>query len=134
MREIKFRAWHTKENKMYSPQSFDRNYMVITSLGKILGFIPPLHAKDWETYSRQGMILMQYTGLKDRNGKEIYEGDLVKDWEYIDTYEVVWNKKSACFELDRITHDNDTEQELDNAQFDLEVVGNIYEDSNKLKN
>lgn len=53
MREIKFRAWDGKE----MIESFDRTY-------------------DWE--NRENFTLMQFTGLKDKNGKEIYEGDIVQ--------------------------------------------------------
>jgi len=58
MREIKFRAWDPVHKKIFMPQ-FDR---------------------------MQTMLLMQYTGLKDKNGKEIYEGDIVK-WKFSHTYD-----------------------------------------------
>ena len=62
MREIKFRAWNNVLNKMYSWNEFLDTNMKQT-------FIAP---------ESTAMILMQYTGLKDKNGKEIYEGDIVK--------------------------------------------------------
>lgn len=121
-REIKFRAWDTELKEM----------------GEVLGMY--LHPNGWvdiqhgdketdaEWRTRLNKVhLMQFTGLKDKNGKEIYEGDIVKDWEYIDSYKVIWNREWACFELERITHANDTTQEINYAQFDLEVIGNIYE-------
>lgn len=62
-REIKFRAWNFKSKKMFHDEFF----------------VTP----DGEAYSNYGadmpfdVELMQYTGLKDRNGVEIYEGDIV---------------------------------------------------------
>jgi len=63
MREIKFRAWDKKNNCWVDPQySIYPEYM----LG---GFI--------DMHIGAGIELMQYTGLKDKNGKEIYEGDIL---------------------------------------------------------
>ena len=58
MREIKFRAWIAKDNEMQYGVS-------LNSLGQ--------HAQQGED-----AIIMQYTGLKDKNGKEIYEGDILE--------------------------------------------------------
>ena len=60
MREIKFRAWNNAEKKMY-PEVEDIR-------------------------ERYEIYLMQYTGLKDKNGKEIYEGDIV-EYKYLNTLE-----------------------------------------------
>lgn len=58
MREIKFRIWRVKEKKLYPP------YSVYDTEDD--GYIPSGDA-----------VIMQYTGLKDKNGKEIYEGDIL---------------------------------------------------------
>lgn len=55
-REIKFRAWDNKKNKIIFPITISMRNC------NIVGYTP----------------LMQYTGLKDKNGKEIYEGDVMK--------------------------------------------------------
>lgn len=62
MREIKFRAWLTNENKMYD---FDLN----DSMGDHFNRLD---------YGYGKYELLQYTGLLDKNGKEIYEGDIIR--------------------------------------------------------
>ena len=68
MREIKFRAWDRKFKKWTSYSIDDGLLMFYDD-----------HAECWEI-SREGerFILCQYTGLKNINGKEIYEGDIVR--------------------------------------------------------
>lgn len=61
MREIKFRAWVPAQQKMYGPVTLDE---MRTRWSYPLYWCQPL---------------MQYTGLKDKSGKEIYEGDILDD-------------------------------------------------------
>jgi YopX protein/Resolvase, N terminal domain len=64
-REIKFRAWH-KQVKALKPVEW------INLKGDLLKV--PFYGN----WAKSSCVLMQYTGLKDKNGKEIYEGDIVK--------------------------------------------------------
>ena len=59
-REIKFRAWDTRQKKMVGDFDSGFNY------------------RWFECQHKDCHVLMQYTGLKDKNGKEIYEGDVVQ--------------------------------------------------------
>ena len=117
MREIRFRAWH-KDYKFM--EEVDMNY--------------------WYNFNNNVYILMQYTGLKDKNGKEIYEGDIVEyvaGETYANTGVVTWvnernssNLKTYPFMCGFVIH-NEKENKTDKFEWDetnyMEVIGNIYE-------
>lgn len=135
MREIKFRAWY--RGKMYNDivlQSMEEGYLRIELIQENL-------KKSSIHTDATRVKLMQYTGLLDNNGKEIYESDLlkVKIPNYIHDYiEAEVKFKNGCFGIEVIGNPI-----LNNAvgQFksfnentkDIEVIGNIYENEN-LKN
>lgn len=116
MREIKFRAWDGEE-------------MVIPD------YIDQIGSGWWKSNSipNTSKNLMQYTGLKDKNGKEIYEGDIVTQ-RYTGTWEVVYG--ASRFYLRRYDNPvNDTFPYRRNSDIlPLEVIGNIYENPELLTN
>jgi uncharacterized phage protein (TIGR01671 family) len=67
-REIKFRAWYSSDNIMINRTLHDRNWYTIDD-----GFVKCTHPND-----AHFLKVMEYTGIKDKNGKEIYEGDILK--------------------------------------------------------
>ena len=69
MREIKFRAWD-KENKAFMPSE---GYAICD--GDVMGL---RYGNEMEDVLTDQIELMQYTGLKDMNGVDIYEGDIVR--------------------------------------------------------
>lgn len=124
MREIKFRAWDSKNKKMYSFELIELPYSENVNLdGQFDGLL--------DMYYK----LMQYTGLLDKNGVEIYEGDELSIEIYdgvYSIYTVEWNNEKASFIL--IEKSSDNEESFDDwlGTETFEVVGNIYENSNLL--
>ncbi|MDN7144419.1 YopX family protein [Liquorilactobacillus mali] len=124
MREIKFRAWH-EDSKRYK-------YMSIESFnfGSFIGLVDDL---DWNNVA----IWEQYTGLKDNNGKEIYEGDIIKYYgsnkrvKVKTAYGIVfYDSEHGCFNS-RIQNGEHNKGGI-NPGDDL-VVGNIHENADLLE-
>lgn len=118
MRKIKFRAWDKNTKEMYKigqitleRGSWDYEPDKREYIGMSIPYQPSL-------------TVMQYTGLKDKNGQEIYEGDVVYIFPEDELGEVKWDKDTARFivEYDNVITDFDNWYGKD-----LEVRGNIYD-------
>ena len=111
MREIKFRAWDNQNNRMLFAGFHDRNWYSSNDLA-ICSRLPS---------NSSTMTLMQYTGLTDKNGKEIYEGDI---------YEAEYAGSSCGIYRNKIYWKCDGWW-FANAPMNCwehgEVIGNIYE-------
>lgn len=124
MREIKFKAWDRKEKKMLPDVGFldsDGGRTIITR-ASMSGGHEYFDMNDlWQNDFR--FILMQFTGLKDCNGKEIYEGDIIEIEDDLNVRGIVrYDEESAMFMEDEFSL-----FEILNAGCSIKVIGNIYE-------
>ena len=129
MREIKFRVWDG--STMWNPETLtgDNNNTILKFYNpqKGIGWGLFDYKYDYRIASGEYNNLMQYTGLKDKNGKEIYEGDILKAYGKEITRFVVsfsnasfilyhqfgrWGLLARLFELDDMP---------------AEIIGNIHE-------
>lgn len=124
MREIKFRAWDNVQEVMLPVENIDFRNDLIT-----------FNEDDNSLTDTFEMItLMQYTGMKDKNGKEIYEGDIVGSLHM--RAEVIFEDGSFRFKwLDKITKRvrKYNEPMFKNTNIVFEVMGNIYENKELLE-
>ena len=112
-REIKFRAWEKEEKKMILPKNVTDNINIFAR-----GCLS------------SNIELMQYTGIKDKNGTEIYEGDILELYDEEDFFKVEYQAEDVRFLL---TSNSICVSFEYYSQGEIEVVGNIYENSKLLQ-
>ena len=120
MREIKFRAWDNEENRFFP-------------IGKLIWGIKGLEAfreDGWTIDKIYSCVIEQYTGLHDKNGREIYEGDILRgDGDWVVIFE------DSQWGLDCITFGS-RHAWLSFCDCDIsrcEVIGNIHENVELIK-
>ena len=124
----KFRAWLKKEQKM------DNEIDHISWLDDELYCIG-----DGITYMvlAEDLVLMQSTGLKDKNGKEIFEGDIlaVEADDGVIILKVSWDDEHALFVIKTKKFNEETAlaELVDDNSYPFEVIGNIYENHELLE-
>jgi uncharacterized phage protein (TIGR01671 family) len=123
MREIKFRGYNRKNNVwLYGFYLQNRGAHFI---------VPDEFAdgKSWDDYEIDPATLGQYTGLKDRNGREIYEGDILHDHFCNNRYVVLFGGGS----FDVMSTLYKSGNYLSDAVGDIEIIGNIHDNPELMK-
>jgi len=149
LRTLEFRIWDKEKQKMYEPWNYpepvsgrlmemDMEGLFISIADGSLALLDECGNYEWVDDRR--FIKMQFIGLRDKNGKKVYEGDIVR---YITmnvyyTGVVFYNEKQARFEIKPLlnhkvrttfaTH-GDYGDNLPLSEFDMEnteIIGNIY--------
>jgi uncharacterized phage protein (TIGR01671 family) len=140
-RIIKFRAWDKHSKYMYSPEEIesignhDDEYERLINLTNNGQFhhLGGHYARPLDTVE-----LMQFTGFKDKNSKEIYEGDIIQDINKEDvSYIVVWNPNDGMWSLVTNIKQKPSTIKWDNDlclwNGDSEVIGNVFENPELIK-
>lgn len=125
MREIKFRAWDNARQIMHD------KYANIGAYGEL--YVSQFHGSQFDGSALcPDLILMQYTGVTDCNGTDIYEGDII-EWFDSDSERrldqiIFYNGAFRMCNMTMTLADYALKQRGSNTHVHLTVIGNIYED------
>lgn len=142
----KYRAWHKDEKKMFEVAGIEWNHWTGNTWRDTLHVNinrwprPDGYGCTLEWCTIDEVDLMQSTGLHDKNGKEIYEGDVVTTGESDAKWLFVWSERHCGFILYRYTkHGRDEQDNGEPEEYgvypyrDWYVIGNIYDNPELLK-
>jgi len=130
MREFKFRAWGVKNKVMYQVVRLECANSGKSAMLGVATFDPHNGYEEHETSSSE-IELMQYTGIQDNAGKDIYEGDILRSKsgklltpEYMSIPADFYNRK--CFVVGGWAF-HSSDEDYEDCPLESKIVGNIYE-------
>lgn len=114
-REIKFRAWDEEDNNWFEePQT--------------IAYIAAVY---FDSTIDDKIVWQQYTGLKDKNEREIYEGDILQDSD--GEWVVKYTSEQTAFIVSSLSDDVDDGLSLGQLDREIEVIGNCFENPELLE-
>lgn len=144
-REIKFRAYDKEDERMryFDDEDYLYHYPFILRLEQV--FKKDSNYDDYEDFEYKDVTdkieLMQYTGLHDKNGKEIYEEDVVKITNKNSKVipikpliaQIVWSEEYLAYILITTSVKDAFENLGAYIDYDIEVIGNVFENPELLE-
>ena len=140
MRDIKFRIWDKALKKYMKLKEYQDLHAIEVETDGTLILSPRYRFMDSMMIQTDAFDVQQFTGLHDKNEREIYEGDIVSKETFDDTKpnyrdisyaKVVWIEELASYHL--VNKDDKILWNLASDKYNIEVAGNIYENSDLLK-
>lgn len=125
--EARFRVWCEFEvnGEKHTSMESEASWFLLTQTGKLWSY-GPVHPPQPLSSEYGKAIPLFYTGFKDKDGVEIFEGDIVEDYLYKSKHKIVWLKTAGRWDLEpfgsKMLHPNN-----------LVVIGNIYENLDLLE-
>ena len=139
MEELKLRAWHkdlkvmrqiAEINFLWTPGPNEKELGGTVVVWDHPSVTAAMIKGSTDAWRFEDIVIIRYTGLEDKNGKEIYESNIVR---WFDSYNkphlhvISWSKKWACFDFPMYMTDSKKDF------YDMEVIGDIYQNPELLE-